>query len=69
MNKHILLFKNEINIVYYENIHSKKTHDKNLEISENKDNPVVSIIKERLVKKKCEIDTLNPKKWELSKKC
>lgn len=46
----------------------KKTHDKNLEISENKDNPVVSIIKERLVKKKCEIDTLNPKKWELSKK-
>lgn len=46
----------------------KSCHEKKLDISENKENPIVCAIKERLVNKKCEIDSLNPKKWELSKK-
>ena len=69
LNNIILLFKNEININYYENIHFKKLrHEKKIDISENKENPIVCAIKERLVNKKCEIDSLNPKKMGIIKK-
>lgn len=44
------------------------THERSLIVSKNIDIPIVSDIKENLMLKKCEIDTLNPKKWELSKK-
>ena len=44
-------------------------HDKSFfSVSENTENPIVSAIKEKLMLKKGEIDSLNPKKWELSKK-
>jgi 23S rRNA U2552 (ribose-2'-O)-methylase RlmE/FtsJ len=45
-----------------------KGHEIIFDTSENEDNPIVSSIKEKLMLKKGEIDSLNPKKWELSKK-
>ena len=43
-------------------------HENSFFISETTENPIVSAIKEKLMLKKGEIDSLNPKKWELSKK-
>ena len=43
-------------------------HEKSFNISENPENPIMSSIKEKLMLKKGEIDTLNFKKWEISKK-
>ena len=40
-------------------------HEKSFNISENPENPIMSSIKEKLMLKKGEIDTLNFKKWEI----